>query len=193
MAVELANHIHEMTNAEKNSVAKLRFTDKATQIALAKDRYLLCRKYLALNPNLCPKARDILLAGKANSVKVNLMVAGHLNDAPDKIADVYYAARRRGIVWWSMSWFTRGSYWSGSGAVPNTPTKVLQDIYDTTLSTIANGRAGYGAERTLLECVSHPNAPLEMALRASTSEMEKVKRAGFDRLVEIEKAKQAAA
>ena len=56
MAVELANHIHEMTNAELNSTAKLRFTDKETQIALAAHKYLLCRKYLAHNPNLCRRS-----------------------------------------------------------------------------------------------------------------------------------------
>ena len=61
MAVELANHVHEMYNSEKNSTARLRFIDKATQIALAKDHYLLCRKYLASNPNLCEEARDILI------------------------------------------------------------------------------------------------------------------------------------
>ena len=71
MAVELANHIHEMTNAELNSTAKLRFTDKRTQIALAEHKYLLCRKYLAHNPNLCEEAREILLAGQPNSVKVH--------------------------------------------------------------------------------------------------------------------------
>jgi len=41
MAVELAKHVHEMYNSEKNSTARLRFIDKATQIALAQEKYLL--------------------------------------------------------------------------------------------------------------------------------------------------------
>ena len=186
MAVELANHIHEMTNAELNSTAKLRFTDKATQVALAKHRYLLCRKYLAHNPNLCEEARDILLAGKANSVKVNLMVEGHLNHAPEKISELYYSMKRRGFGWWQRGTFARGHYWSHRNTVPNTPVEVLQDMYDATVKDTAR----YGIERTLRDIVCHPNSTLKMAIQASTSEIESIKRAGFARLIEIEKEKE---
>ena len=186
MAVELANHIHEMTNAELNSTAKLRFTDKETQVALAKHRYLLCRKYLAHNPNLCEEARDILLAGKANSVKVNLMVEGHLNHAPDEISDLYFSMKRRGFGWWQRGVFARGHYWAHNDTVPNTPVEVLQDMYDSTVKDDKH----YGTDRTLASIISHPNATLEMAIRASTSENENVKQAGFARLIEIEKEKE---
>ena len=135
MAVELANHIHEMTNAELNSTAKLRFTDKATQVALANHRYLLCRKYLAHNPNLCEEARDILLAGKANSVKCNLLAEGHLDEQPEKISEVYFSMKRRGFSWWQHNVFVNGSYWRGYKP-PNTPLEVLQDIYDSVASKI---------------------------------------------------------
>ena len=186
MAVELANHIHEMTNAELNSTAKLRFTDKATQVALARHRYLLCRKYLAHNPNLCEEARDILLAGKANSVKVNLMVEGHLNHAPDEISELYFSMKRRGFNWWQRGVFARGHYWAHNDTMPNTPVEVLQDMYDCTVRDDKN----YGTDRTLASIVSHPNATLEMAIRASTSETETLKQAGFARLIEIEKEKE---
>ena len=186
MAVELANHIHEMTNAELNSTAKLRFTDKATQVALARNRYLLCRKYLAHNPNLCEEARDILLAGKANSVKVNLMVEGHLNHAPEKISELYFSMKRRGFNWWQRGCFAQGHYWAHNNGVPNTPVEVLQDMYESTLKDNKH----YGTDRTLVSIISHPNATLEMAIRASTSDAEIVKQAGFNRLIEIEKAKE---
>ncbi|MBO67307.1 MAG: hypothetical protein CL398_03250 [Acidiferrobacteraceae bacterium] len=187
MAVELANHVHEMTNAELNSVAKLRFTDEATQVALAKHPYLLCRKYLAHNPNLCEEARDILLAGKANSVKANLMVEGHLNHAPEKISELYFSMKRRGFNWWNVSAFIRGYYWSDKKEAPNTPVEVLEDIYEGVASP---ENKSYGKERTLADVVRHPNSPIEMAIRASTSETEQVKQAGFARLIEIEKAKE---
>ena len=42
----------------------------------------------------------------------------------------------------------------------------------------------------LTSIVQHPNSTLEMAIRASTSTNDKIKRAGFARLIEIEKAKE---
>jgi hypothetical protein len=187
MAVELANHVHEMYNSEKNSTARLRFIDKATQIALAQDRYLLCRKYLASNPNLCDEARDILMNGKANSVKINLLAQGHLNHAPDTISDLYFSMKRRGFGWWQRNSFIHGHYWKDTQA-PNTPIEVLTDILEATMKE--NPR--YGASRTIGGIIEHPNSTLEMALRASTSEDETIRQAGFNRLIAIEKAKKAA-
>ncbi len=189
MAVELANHIHEMTNAEKNSVAKLRFTDKATQVRLAQDGYLLCRKYLASNPNLCEEARDILVNGRANSVKLNLLAQGHLNHAPDVISTLYFSMKRRGFGWWQRGSFIHGHYWQTPPEAPNTPTEVLTDILEATMEE----KPHYGASRTIGGIIRHPNSTLEMAVRASTSDDDTIRKAGFDRLVEIERAKQAAA
>tara|TARA_R110002051_G_scaffold254859_2_gene313860 strand:- start:299 stop:865 length:567 start_codon:yes stop_codon:yes gene_type:complete len=188
MAVELANHVHEMYNSEKNSTARLRFIDKATQIALANEKYLLCRKYLASNPNLCEEARDILMEGKANSVKLNLLSQGHLNHAPDTISDLYFSMKRRGFGWWQRNTFVSGHYWAHSQHIPNTPIEVITDILEETMKDVPR----YGASRTIGAIVSHPNATLEMAVRASTSDDETVKRAGFDRLIEFENAKKAA-
>ena len=176
MAVELANHIHEMTNAEKNSTAKLRFTDKATQVALARHRYL------------CEEARDILMNGKANSVKINLLAQGHLNHAPDTISTLYFSMKRRGFGWWQRSSFIHGHYWRPMAEPPNTPLEVLMDILEATMKE--NPR--YGASRTIGGIISHPNSTLEMAVRASTSDDDTIRKAGFDRLIEFEKAKKAA-
>ena len=188
MAVELANHVHEMYNSEKNSTARLRFIDKATQIALAKEKYLLCRKYLASNPNLCEEARDILMEGKANSVKLNLLAQGHLNHAPDTISDLYFSMKRRGFGWWQRSSFIHGHYWHTTPVPPNTPTEVLTDILEATMAE----KPLYGASRTIGGIIEHPNSTLEMAVRASTSEDETIRQAGFNRLIEIEKARKAA-
>ena len=188
MAVELANHVHQMYNSEKNSTARLRFIDKATQIALANEKYLLCRKYLAMNPNLCEEARDILMEGKANSVKLNLLSQGHLNHAPDTISDLYFSMKRRGFGWWQRNTFVSGHYWATAGETPNTPTAVITDILEETMKDSPR----YGAARTVAAVVSHPNATLEMAVRASTSEEEDIRQAGFARLIEFENAKKAA-
>ena len=188
MAVELANHVHEMYNSEKNSTARLRFIDKATQIALAQDRYLLCRKYLASNPNLCDEARDILMEGKANSVKINLLSQGHLNHTPDTISDLYFSMKRRGFGWWQRSSFIHGHYWHNTPVRPNTPIEVLTDILESTMKE----KPHYGASRTIGGIITHPNSTLEMAVRASTSEDDTIRKAGFDRLIELEKAKKAA-
>ena len=188
MAVELAKHVHEMYNSEKNSTARLRFIDKATQIALAKEKYLLCRKYLASNPNLCEEARDILMEGKANSVKLNLLAQGHLNHSPDTISDLYFSMKRRGFGWWQRNSFINGHYWATSPEAPNTPTAVITDILEETMKDVPR----YGASRTIGGIITHPNSTLEMAVRASTSEDETIRQAGFARLIELENAKKAA-
>jgi len=189
MAVELAEHIHQMTNAELNGVAKLRFTDKATQVELAR---------------LCKDARDFLLAGRANSVKFNLLCAGHLNEHPTKIAELYYALKGfHRLDWWRLSPFVRSGHvalWgrrsvdSETPPPPNTPLEVLEDIHQTlreaSKSELANGaHGGYSSynARTLEDVVGHPNASERMAVIASTSENEIIRQAGFDRLVALEK------
>tara|TARA_Y100000310_G_scaffold290473_1_gene317699 strand:- start:4611 stop:5165 length:555 start_codon:yes stop_codon:yes gene_type:complete len=183
MAVDLASHIHEMNNRELNTIAQLRFTDNETQIKLAKHPYLLCRKYLASNPRLCVEAKNILLDGRANSVKYNLMTAGHLNDTPKKISELYWHEKRRGIMWWRVGAFVRG--WWRRKDVPNTPPAVLQDIYDNF------GGGLYGSDQTLVSVLKHPNSTLKMAVVASTSEVDIVKQAGFARLIELENTKEA--
>ena len=51
-----AANIGRMNNSEVVSLAKNRFTDEETQIAIAKHYYGLGRQYLASNPEVSPKA-----------------------------------------------------------------------------------------------------------------------------------------
>ena len=55
-----AANIGRMYNAEVVSLAKNRFTDEETQIAIAKHHYGLGRQYLASNPDVSPEAAKIL-------------------------------------------------------------------------------------------------------------------------------------
>ena len=183
MSVNLVEHIHEMTNGELNSVAKLRFTDKETQIELANNSYLLCRKYLAANPRLCTDARDILLAGRADSVKLILMSAGHMNEYPEKISELYFRFKTRGY-WRFNEWRMSKFFWSWNDRIeaPNTPTNVLRDIYDQLVEH--SGQYGTRANR-LVSLLQHRNSTERMAVIASTSENETVRRAGFERLVKL--------
>ncbi len=55
-----AANIGKMYNAEVVSLAKNRFTDEETQIAIATHNYGLGRQYLASNPEVSPRAAQIL-------------------------------------------------------------------------------------------------------------------------------------
>lgn len=195
MSVDLASHVYEMNNRELNTIAQLRFTDKETQIALAKHPYLRCRNYLASNSNLCAEARDILLDGRAKSVKMNLLTSGHLNDVPDKITTLYAAVKKSNYltVWssWRLGSFIKNpyQYWGQevSPTAPATPVEVLEDIWETLV--VRTGLEGYykrSNNRLMSELIGHPNCPDKYAVIASTSEDEVLRKAGFDRLVAIE-------
>jgi hypothetical protein len=188
-----------MNNRELNTIAQLRFTDKETQIALAKHPYLRCRSYLASNSNLCTEARDILSAGRATSVKMNLLTSGHLNDDPDKITTLYAAAKKSNYltVWssWRLGSFIKNPYyrWRGQGDshAPATPAVVLEDIWETLVAQSDRTEGYYtrSNNRMMSELIEHPNCPDKYAVIASTSEDELLRKAGFDRLVAIEHAK----
>ena len=55
-----AANIGKMYNAEVVSLAKNRFTDEETQIAIATHNYGLGRQYLASNPEVSPRPTQII-------------------------------------------------------------------------------------------------------------------------------------
>ena len=196
MAVELASHVYEMSNRELNSIAQLRFLDKETQIELAQHHYLRCRNYLADNPKLCTEARDLLLGGKAKSVKMSLLQAGHLNDVPEEISNLYFSARKTGYLtkWsnWRLRMFVTQYNWhyAPRSTPPNSPPEVLEDIWERMVSNEPVEQYEIKSDvQTMMRIVAHPNTPAEIIIRASASPHEQLRQAGFARLVELEKEK----
>ena len=190
--MSLAQNVHRMVNRELNALAQIRLIDEDTQVALAQHPYLRARKKLAGNSGLCDRARDILLNGKALSVKLELMLAGHINEDQDAIRDLYYAMRRRGMItrWsgWRMNMFVSGAHWH-KGGIPNTPPEVVEEIFEASMSIMEDGHNYYASPYAVIKAVVHPNSTLSMAIRASQHKDAEIRRAGFERLVAIEKAK----
>jgi hypothetical protein len=138
-----------------------------------------------------------LLGGKAKSVKMSLLQAGHLNDVPEKISDFYFSAKKTGYLtnWsnWRMSMFTiQQPIWRQKTHVPNSPPEVLEDIWEGMVSDTTTEKWGRRNNKTIMiQVVAHPNTPAEIAIRASASEDEDLQQAGFARLIDLEKDKKA--
>ena len=127
--MSFAKFIPKMTNKELNGLAQNRFIDEETQCAIASHKYLLCRKYLAENPELKPTARDILMQGKACSVKWLLVQHSNLDDKPETIDKIW----RETVTTYRSNWRVGSTFIVGRhyGMVPNTPIETLKDIYLT--------------------------------------------------------------
>ena len=55
-----ANNLGKMENSEITGLAKNRFTDEETMLAISKHHYRLGKEYLASNPNLTQEAAEEL-------------------------------------------------------------------------------------------------------------------------------------
>tara|TARA_B100000287_G_C20620862_1_gene775893 strand:- start:697 stop:1227 length:531 start_codon:yes stop_codon:yes gene_type:complete len=175
-----------MNNKELNNLAQNRFTDKETQIAIAKHSYARCRMHLAYNREICDEAVEILLAGKSNVVKWALVEQGRLNATPERIAKVYDDTPNRFKNPWRMASTFGSRGWHGK---PNTPPETLMKIYKDVLLGGTHPHSTYYA-RSIVE---HDNCPEELAIIMSTSEDKNLQRAGFERLVAIKREKDRSA
>tara|TARA_R110000824_G_scaffold53114_3_gene147274 strand:- start:1197 stop:1724 length:528 start_codon:yes stop_codon:yes gene_type:complete len=173
-----------MVNSELNGLAKNRFIDEETQLALASHPYLLCRQHLANNSRITDKAVDVLLAGRANSVKWALVGSNRLDSRPGVIEEVYFGTSSSFKKSWRLGMnFLRGGWY---GQAPNTPIAVLKDIYNKVMNS---GRSSYWG-RHLAE---HPNVTKELAVQMSLSECGTTRKAAFDAIVRLRKEELSAA
>lgn len=186
---KLKDNIPYMTNSELSALARNRFIDTETQLALIDHGYLPSRKYLAANPGLVPKARDLLIQDRANSVRITLVESRALDDFPELISKVYKETPSRFWTPWRLGTTFIGYRF----AAPNTPPTVLKDIYLRYYRPAEEnndgshfhslgyrfGHDGYWSEKLM----KHPNVTEEIAVLVSTSPSERAKKAAFDRLV----------
>lgn len=181
----MAEYVPYMNNRELNHLAQNRFTDEETQVAIAKHPYARCRMHLAYNSKICDEAVDVLMKGKSNIAKWALVEQGRLNDTPERIAKVYNDTPTRYRSSWRMSTTFGDKSW-GTFKSPNTPPDVLMSIYKDFMT---NEREGYYYVKGIAQ---HPNAPEDMAIMMSTSNRIDIQKAGFARLIEINKEKKLA-
>lgn len=189
-----AANIGQMYNSEVVSLAKNRFTDEETQIAIAKHYYSLGRQYLAENPDVSPKAAQILWDRKGYVLKCSLLMNGKMELSDEEMTQLYrttFKGRER-RKWRMQQAFLGGYGWRASTNKSRTPGALLEEMYADTTN---DDPESYFVRRF----VEHPNCTLNLALRISTMKIpehqlkwgsrrwEEVKQAALMRVAEITK------
>ena len=162
-----AANIGKMYNAEVVSLAKNRFTDEETQIAIAKHYYSLGRQYLAENPDVSPKAAQILWERKGYVLKCCLLMNGNMELSDEEYTAFYRDVFKRRLhrrSWRMIQAFLGGYHWYRNPNLSRTPAALLEEIYHDVTKDETRDPEYYAIERF----VAHPNCSLELALRIST-------------------------
>ena len=84
-----ANLIGKMHNSEITGLAKNRFTDAETMLAISKHHYRLGKEYLANNPNITPEAAQELWDHRGYVFKATLLSNGAIKLKKKEYAEVY--------------------------------------------------------------------------------------------------------
>jgi hypothetical protein len=160
-----ANNIGKMHNAELTGLAKNRFTDEETMLAISKHHYRLAKEYLAQNPNISPKAAKELWDHRGYVFKATLMANGAIKLKKKEYAEVYrkYFKNNRRSHWRMMQAFFGGYHWySDDKCKNNTPGELLEEIF-ADLDEEHKSRT-----YTLERFIRHQNCTLDLALRIGT-------------------------
>ena len=162
-----AANIGKMYNAEVVSLAKNRFTDEETQIAIAKHWYGRGREYLAENTNVSPKAAQILWDRKGYVLKCCLLMNGNIELSDEEYTAFYRDVFKRRLhrrSWRMIQAFLGGYHWYKNPNLSKTPAALLEEIYNDVVADRTREPESYTMERF----AQHPNCSLELALRIST-------------------------
>jgi hypothetical protein len=162
-----ANNIKNMENHEIVGLAKNRFTDADTQLAIAKCHYRLGKEYLAANPNVTMEAAEELWDHRGYVFKSMLLSRGRIKLKKKEYAEVYrkYFKNNSRSHWRMMQAFFGGyNYYSRNqgGNGNNTPTALLDEIY----ADLREDERSHSY--TLERFINHANCSLNLALRIST-------------------------
>ena len=179
-----AANIGQMYNSEVVSLAKNRFTDEETQIAIAKHHYALGRLYLSENPDVSPKAAQILWDRKGYVLKCSLLMNGKKELSDEEMTQFYrttFKGRERRK--WRMNQAFLGGYsWYRGHNKSRTHGALLEEMY----ADVTNDDPEYYLIRRF---VNHPNCTLNLALRISTMKIpEEQLRYGSRRWDEVKQA-----
>lgn len=161
-----ANNISKMHNSEVVALAKNRFTDAETQLAIAKHWYKLAKEYLACNPNITPEAAQELWNHRGYVLKANLLAAGKIKLTKQEYIDTYrkYFKNNKRSHWRMMRAFFGGYHWYSDDKFGknNTPGVLLEEIYaDLPEEELSR-------TYTLERFIRHQNCTLDLALRIGT-------------------------
>ena len=160
-----AKNVPKMYNSEVVALAKNRYTDDETQLAIAKHYYRLGREYLAGNPNITPEAAEELWKVRGYVLKARLLSKGRIKLKKGEYTEVYrkYFKNNHRSHWRMMQAFL-GGYWYGDSPQENaTPSELLEEIYD---DMPENEKRRYVLEKF----ISHRNCSLALAIKLSVVE-----------------------
>ena len=159
-----ANNIGKMYNSEITGLAKNRFTDADTMLAISKHHYRLGKEYLARNENITPEAARELWDHRGYVFKAILLSKGSIKLKKKEYAEVYrkYFKNNRRSSWRMQQAFLGGYYWQHDGQRSNTPSELLEEIH-ADLPEEERTRS-----YTLERFINHKNCSLNLALRIST-------------------------
>jgi len=160
-----ANNIGKMSNSEVVSLAKNRFTDSDTMLAISKHWYRLGKEYLAGNPNITQEAAKELWDHRGYVFKATLLSNGTIKLKKKEYAEVYrkYFKNNTRSQWRMMQAFMGSHYyWSPDKGKSNTPGELLEEIF--------NDLPEEEMDRTytLRRFIQHKNCPLNLALKIGT-------------------------
>jgi hypothetical protein len=160
-----AKNIGKMSNSEVVSLAKNRFTDSDTMLAITKHWYRLGKEYLAGNENITPEAAQELWDHRGYVFKAILLSKGSIKLKKEEYAEVYrkYFKNNNRSSWRMMQAFLGSHYyWQPDKDKSNTPSELLEEIYGDLPEE--ESRRSYTLERF----INHQNCSLNLALRIST-------------------------
>ena len=159
-----ANNIGKMYNSEITGLAKNRFTDADTMLAISKHHYRLGKEYLARNENITPEAARELWDHRGYVFKAILLSKGSIKLKKKEYAEVYrkYFKNNQRSSWRMQQAFLGGYYWQHDGQRSNTPSELLEEIH-ADLPDDERQRS-----YTLERFINHKNCSLNLALRIST-------------------------
>ena len=183
-----AKNIPNMNNSEVVALAKNRFTDGETQMAIAKHCYKLGKEYLARNSELTPEAAQEMWNHRGYVLKASMMSQGTIKLTPEVQTETYrqyFKGKRRRQYRMFEAFLSGYAYWSGNGGKNDTPPDLIEEIYDDYLSeSNADDPSVYELRRFL----KHQNCPQRVALKIATMKLPETYRGyhlgSFERLKE---------
>jgi hypothetical protein len=160
-----AKNIGKMNNTEVVALAKNRFTDSDTMLAITKHWYRLGKNYLAGNPNITPEAAQELWNHKGYVLKAIMLSMGTIKLTDKEYTETYrkYFRNNKRSSWRLQQAFLGSYYWQSNNKCSNTPSGLLDEIYGD-LDESEKERS-----YTLERFVHHQNCSLDLALRIGTT------------------------
>jgi len=159
-----AQNVPSMYNTEVVALAKNRFTDEETMLAIANWGYRLGQSYLAANENITDEAAKVLWEKRGYVLKSELLRRGRIKLKKNEYTEVYrkYFKNNRRSTWRMLSAFLGGGYYYRQEPNSNhTPSELLDEIY----SDLPQDEV---RSYTLERFVQHDNCSLELAIKIST-------------------------